>query len=83
VRVELSGTLPSAKDHVVGLLLLDTSKDRKPYAASYSQGTRNETDGSGKITAVTLSLRASDGVKPGALEVVVLHDFFPIGHFRL
>ncbi len=83
VRVELAGALPSAKEHVVGLLLLDTSKGGKPYPVNYSQGTKSELDAEGKVSAVTLSLRESDGVTAGSTELVVLHDFFPIGRFKL
>jgi outer membrane protein assembly factor BamB len=80
LRVTLGGALPSS-EHLIGLLLLDTSG--QPLPLSYSQSTRNEIDASGRITGASLALGPGDGVKAGAVELVVLHDFFPVARFRL
>ncbi len=80
LTVKLSGALPG-KEHRLGLLLLDAQG--KPYPLGYGQQTKNLVDASGKITGATLTLKASDGVKAGAVEVIVLHDLFPLGRFKL
>jgi outer membrane protein assembly factor BamB len=80
VSVRLAGALPS-KEHLIGLLLLD--QRGKPLPLNYSQGARNELDASGRIAGASLALEAGELPKPGSAELIVLHDFFPIGRFRL
>jgi len=87
VSVQLGGTLPGA-EHMVSLLLLDPATG-KPYPLNYSQKTTNHRDASGKITGVTLTFEAGavgdlgDKIKSGAVELVVIHDLFPLARFQL
>ena len=81
ITAKLGGTLPT-KDHLMSILLLDRTSS-KPLPLNYSQKTTNTVDSSSKITEVSLTFKAADGVKKGAVEAVVIHDLFPLGRFQL
>ena len=81
VTVKLSGQLPG-KEHMVSILLLDPATG-EPYPVNYSQQTENTRDASGQVTGVKLTFKEADSVKAGAVEVVVIHDLFPLARFSL
>jgi len=80
VTVKLSGSLPS-REHLISLLLLDAAG--QPFPVNYSQNTTNTRDASGRVTEARLTFKADHNIVSGAVEVVVIHDLFPVARFKL
>jgi outer membrane protein assembly factor BamB len=76
VKAILSGNLPSA-DHLMSILLID-KKTGKPFVVNYSQETTNVTNAASQVSEVVLSFEAGKGISKGAVEVIVLHDLYPV-----
>lgn len=82
VSVELEGTLPLGKEHLIGLLLRDKATG-KAYPLNYSQKTNNELDAAGKVIKASLTFDDTVAIDAAQAEVIVLHDLFPLARLPL